>query len=78
MKYFIGNSNVRYSGSINIINKINSYTLEIKQINISYAHPYALIDNFSRQFKNKNVIIGYKIAIKNPNIHLTQRINVYG
>ena len=62
MKYFFGNWIMfGIPGSINIINKINSYTLRDKNRNkykVIITPPYTLIDNFSRQFKNKNVIIG--------------------
>ena len=62
MKYFIGNWKMfGVPKSINILNKINSFYIKDKNRNkyrLIITPPYTLIETFSKQFKNKRVIIG--------------------
>ena len=62
MRYFIGNWKMfGVPKSINIINKINTFVKKDKN-NKKYraiiTPPYTLLENFSKQFKKKNIRIG--------------------
>ena len=62
MKYFIGNWKMfGVPKSINILNKINSYYSKDKNRNkyrVIITPPYTLIDSYSKNFKNKRILIG--------------------
>tara|TARA_A100001015_G_scaffold199759_1_gene223048 strand:- start:1702 stop:2445 length:744 start_codon:yes stop_codon:yes gene_type:complete len=62
MKYFIGNWKMfGIPKSINILNKINSFSSRDKNKNryrVIITPPYTLLESFSKNFKNKKVIIG--------------------
>ena len=62
MKYFIGNWKMfGVPKSINILNKINSFISKDRNRNKYRAiitPPYTLIESFSKNFRNKKVIIG--------------------
>ena len=62
MRYFIGNWKMfGIPKSINILNKINYFHTRDKNRNkykVVITPPYTLIESFSKQFKNKKVIIG--------------------
>ena len=62
MKYFIGNWKMFGTPkSINIVNNINSFSSRDKNKNryrVIITPPYTLLESFSKNFKNKKVIIG--------------------
>ena len=62
MKYFIGNWKMfGVPKSIGILNKINSYYSKDKNRNkyrVIITPPYTLIDSYSKNFKNKRILIG--------------------
>ncbi len=62
MRYFIGNWKMFGTPkSIGILNKINSYYAKDKNRNnykVIITPPYTLIENYSKFFKNKRVLIG--------------------
>jgi triosephosphate isomerase len=62
MKYFIGNWKMfGIPKSINILNKINSFSSRDKNRNryrVIITPPYTLLESFSKNFKNKRIIIG--------------------
>ena len=62
MRYFIGNWKMfGVPNSIKILNKINSYYSKDKRQNqyrVIITPPYTLIENFSKQFINKKILIG--------------------
>jgi len=62
MRYFIGNWKMfGVPRSINILNKINSFSLKDKNRNkykVIITPPYTLLDSFAKHFKNKKIIIG--------------------
>jgi triosephosphate isomerase (TIM) len=62
MRYFIGNWKMfGVPKSINILNKINSFSFKDKNRNkykVIITPPYTLIETFSRYFKNKKILIG--------------------
>jgi len=62
MRYFIGNWKMfGVPKSIGILDKINSYSTKDKNRNkykVIITPPYTLIENYSRYFKNKRILIG--------------------
>ena len=62
MKYFIGNWKMfGIPKSINILNKINSFYSKDKnqkKYKIIITPPYTLIETFSKNFKNKKILLG--------------------
>ncbi|MDC1150988.1 triose-phosphate isomerase [Pelagibacteraceae bacterium] len=62
MRYFIGNWKMfGVPKSINILNKINSFSSKDKNRNkyrVIITPPYTLIETFSKYFKNKKISIG--------------------
>ena len=62
MKYFIGNWKMfGVPGSINILNKINSFVSKDKNRNkyrVIITPPYTLLDSFAKHFRNKRIMIG--------------------
>ena len=62
MKYFIGNWKMfGVPKSINILNKINAYYSRDKNRNkyrVIITPPYTLIECYSKNFKNKKILIG--------------------
>ena len=62
MRYFIGNWKMfGVPKSLNILNKINSFTLKDKNRNkyrVVITPPYTLIESFAKFFKNKKISIG--------------------
>ena len=61
MKYFIGNWKMFGAKSINILNKINAYYSRDKNRNkyrVIITPPYTLIESYSKNFKNKKILIG--------------------
>ena len=62
MKYFIGNWKMfGVPKSINILNKINAYYSRDKNRNkyrVIITPPYTLIESYSKNFKNKKILIG--------------------
>ena len=62
MKYFIGNWKMfGVPGSINILNKINSFISRDKNRNkyrVIITPPYTLLQSFVKQLNNKKIMIG--------------------
>ena len=62
MKYFIGNWKMfGIPKSINILNKINSFSSRDKNRNryrVIITPPYTLIESFANRFKDKKIMIG--------------------
>ena len=63
MRYFIGNWKMfGVPKSINILNKINTFTKFNKRFNKNYkiiiTPPFTLIESFAKRFKKKNILIG--------------------
>ena len=62
MKYFIGNWKMfGVPKSVNILNKINYFYTKDKngkKYKVIITPPYTLIENFSKIFKNKKILIG--------------------
>ena len=63
MRYFIGNWKMfGVPKSINILNKINTFTKFNKRFNKNYkiiiTPPFTLIESFAKKFKKKSILIG--------------------
>ena len=62
MKYFIGNWKMfGIPRSINILNKINSFSSKDNQRNkyrVIITPPYTLLESFAKHFRNKRIMIG--------------------
>ena len=63
MRYFIGNWKMfGVPKSINILNKINTFTKFNKRFNKNYkiiiTPPFTLIESFAKRFKKKSILIG--------------------
>ena len=62
MRYFIGNWKMfGITESINILKKINTFVKNdqnSKKYRVIFTPPYTLLENFSKNFKNKSISIG--------------------